>query len=163
MSPPRIPCAMTRPSAVDAQIFHPAARVGAPGPDREDDGQKSHKLGDHAVGVLELHAADQMRESCSSEPNEVGQSGTERPASLLVTSAPAMMSRNVTRRRKDGKPVMGPVVRYGNGLQKRLLEDLCSAGIPPAVRRASCPPRGGRDALRTAARTAALHRSTITV
>ena len=26
--------------------------------------QKSDKLGDHAVGMLELHAADQMRESC---------------------------------------------------------------------------------------------------
>ena len=29
------------------------------------------------------------------EPNEVGQSGTERPASLLVTSAPAMIRRNI--------------------------------------------------------------------
>src|SRR5207245_9757047 len=29
------------------------------------------------------------------EPKEVGQSGTERPASLLVTKAPAMMSMNV--------------------------------------------------------------------
>ena len=53
---------MTRPSAVSAEIFHPAARIGAPGPDREDDAQKSHKLGNHAVGMLKLHAADQMRD-----------------------------------------------------------------------------------------------------
>jgi hypothetical protein len=33
-------------------------------------------------------------------PNEVGQSGTERPASLLVTSAPAMINRNVAQATK---------------------------------------------------------------
>ena len=33
------------------------------------------------------------------EPNEVGQSGTDSPASLLVTSAPAMMRRKVQQAR----------------------------------------------------------------
>jgi len=36
-----------------------------------------------------------------SEPKEVGQSGTDNPASLLVTKAPAMMSRNVQPARKQ--------------------------------------------------------------
>jgi hypothetical protein len=33
------------------------------------------------------------------EPNEVGQSGTDRPASLLVTRAPAMIKRKVQKAR----------------------------------------------------------------
>ena len=38
------------------------------------------------------------------EPNEVGQSGTDSPASLLVTSAPAMMRRKVQQARSDREP-----------------------------------------------------------
>src|ERR1700733_12477235 len=38
------------------------------------------------------------------DPKEVGQSGMERPASLLVTSAPAMMSRKVAHATKTAKP-----------------------------------------------------------
>ncbi|MGB8062646.1 MAG: hypothetical protein WCF26_12170 [Candidatus Sulfotelmatobacter sp.] len=37
------------------------------------------------------------------EPKDVGQSGTESPASLLVTSAPAMMSRKVQQARTTAK------------------------------------------------------------
>jgi len=37
------------------------------------------------------------------DPKEVGQSGTERPASLLVTSAPAMRTKNVNPATKIAK------------------------------------------------------------
>ena len=71
---------------------------------------------------------------------------------MLVTSAPAMMSKKVTARRKDGETMMGPVVRYGNGLQKRLL-GVCvappsrrlSGGHLAPARRARCPPDSRRD------------------
>ena len=44
-----------------------------------------------------------MGGSLYSEPKEVGQSGTERPASLLVTSAPATIRRNVAQARITAK------------------------------------------------------------
>ncbi len=93
---------MTVPSGTPAENPHPAALFGAPGPDGEDDGQQPGHLGDHAVGVLELHPANEFRDFVK-EPNEVGQSGTESPASLLVTRAPAMMRRNVQQARTTAK------------------------------------------------------------
>ena len=48
--------------APPAEIPHPAALVGAPGPDGKDDGQQPDHLGDHAVGVLEVHPAHQLRD-----------------------------------------------------------------------------------------------------
>ena len=56
------------------------------------------------------------------------------------------MSTKVTRRRKHGEAVMGLVVRYGDGLQKRLLE-VC---VAPPSRRLS----GGRLAGRAEAKDA---------
>ena len=111
---------MTSAQRGDAQIFHPAARVGTPGPDREDDAQKSDELGDHAVGVLELHAADQMRNLVQrterSRPVGDGQAGI-----IAGHQRPGNDEKKSHARHKDGKPMMGAVVRYGNGLQKRLL------------------------------------------
>jgi len=50
----------------------------------------AHQAGIHQDGMLKDRRTFEIM-----EPNEVGQSGTERPASLLVTSAPAMMRKNV--------------------------------------------------------------------
>ena len=64
------------------------------------------------------------RPSCGilyQDPNEVGQSGTESPASLLVTSAPAMIRRKVAQARTR-RSVMGRDCRCaGIGFQSRPL------------------------------------------
>ena len=82
----------------------------------KDDGQQAGALRDHAVGMLELHSADQFR-NLVQDPNEVGQSGTESPASLLVTSAPAMIRRKVQQASTTAKPVKPAIVGCGDGFQ----------------------------------------------
>ena len=92
--------------------------------------QKSHKLGNHAVGVLELHAPDQVRDFVQrtkrSRPIGDGKAGI-----IAGHQRPGNDQQKGHARREDGKAMMGPVVRYGNGLQKRLLGD-CVA--PPSRR-----------------------------
>ena len=46
-------CSETKPD-------HPAAFFDPPHPDRNNDGEKAHQLRNHAMGVLELHATDEM-------------------------------------------------------------------------------------------------------
>ena len=75
------------------------------------------KLGNHAVGVLELHASDQMRNLV--ERTERRWPIGDRQASIIAGhECSGNDEQKCHRRRKDGKPVMGPVVRYGSGLQK---------------------------------------------
>ncbi len=47
----------------------------------------------------------------------MGQSGTDNPASLLVTSAPAMMSRKDPAGKNDSEPVQSAIVGCGDGFQ----------------------------------------------
>ena len=135
-----------------AEIFHPAARIGAPGPDREDDAEKSHKLGNHAMGVLKFYAADQMRDLVErterSRPIGDGEAGI-----IAGHQRAGNDEKKGHHRRKDGEAMVGPVVRHGNGLQKRLL----GAYVAPAscrlsrghlapARRAGRPPDSRQDA-----------------
>ena len=53
------------------------------------------------------------------EPNEVGQSGTDSPASLLVTSAPAMIEKKSPAGKNDREPVMPAIVGCRDGFQSR--------------------------------------------
>ena len=41
-----------------AEIAHPATRLDPPNPDRENDGEKTDRRSDQAVGVLEKNSAD---------------------------------------------------------------------------------------------------------
>jgi hypothetical protein len=47
--------------SAESEVTHPAATIGPPGPYSEDDGEEAGDLGDHAMGVLELDAADEAR------------------------------------------------------------------------------------------------------
>ena len=92
--PPRMPCTITVPSAPHASHFIQRRR-------------SANQVQIDIVTVSKPMNSAIMRWLCSYlmpptmagrryiEPNEVGQSGTERPASLLVTSAPTTMSKNV--------------------------------------------------------------------
>src|ERR1051326_1237743 len=97
--PPRMPCAITVPSAEK-----PKMRI-------------QRRFSERHVQTARMIVSSPapwaiMRWVCSNftpptsfgilyqEPNEVGQSGTERPASLLVTKAPAMISKKVQQARR---------------------------------------------------------------
>ena len=54
------PLCNNRGEGTPAENPHPATLFGAPCPDREDDRQEASDLGDHAMGVLELHSANKL-------------------------------------------------------------------------------------------------------
>src|SRR6266853_5240919 len=94
VSPPRIPCAITVPTAASAKI-------------RSQRRFSTRQVQIARISVRSPATCAIMRWMCSNctpptsfgilyqEPKDVGQSGTDNPASLLVTSAPAMRSRKV--------------------------------------------------------------------
>ena len=123
----------------DAQPFHPAAAVASQVQTAMDNGEQPDRS---AI----------MRWVCStrtpptnggilySDPNEVGQSGTERPASLLVTSAPAMSSRR-SRRRENSEAMERAIVGCGEAFRSDSLGRFGRASIAPAGRVRDPPPR----------------------
>ena len=72
------------------------------------------------MGVLEPHAADQMR-NLVQRTERSGPIGDGKAGIVAGHQRPGNDEQKSHRRRKDGKPVMGLVVRYGDSLQKQLL------------------------------------------
>ena len=102
------------------------------------------------MGVLKLHAADQVRDLVQ-RTERSGPIGDGKAGIIAGDERTGNDEQKSHRRRKDGKTMVGPVVRYGNGLQKRLLE-VCVAppsrrlsGGRPARRRRAGRPRDSRQ------------------
>ena len=62
VSPPRIPWPMTAARAVQPSTRHPFALLDALRPHRHHDDQQADELGEHAMAVLILHAANHRRD-----------------------------------------------------------------------------------------------------
>ena len=81
----------------DRQRLHPRARVLHPDPHGQRDREHADRAGEQPVAVLVDDAANH-RDSGKvniDQPYVIGQSGTERPEPVLVTSPPAMTRSHV--------------------------------------------------------------------
>jgi hypothetical protein len=64
------------------------------------------------------------------DPNEVGQSGTARPASLLVTRAPAIIRTKVVQATKVANRWWDRLYGVVRDFRTRLLFDISGSGLP---------------------------------